>query len=51
MVSSFDPHNMCAKVESITEKLDVLRVQPGPSISKDEGLDENSSVSKAFNFS
>ena len=27
MVSSFDPHNMCAKVERITTKIDALRVQ------------------------
>src|SRR3954463_15079223 len=38
MVSSFDPHNMCAKVEKITTKMDALRVQTGPSLSKYEGF-------------
>ena len=38
MVSSFDPNNMCAKVERITEKMDALRVQTGPSPSKYQGF-------------
>ena len=38
MVSSFDPYNMCAKVERITAKLDALRVQTGPSLSKVQGF-------------
>src|SRR3954464_6562360 len=38
MVSSFDPHKMCAKVERIMEKLDALRVQTGPSLSKYKGF-------------
>src|SRR3954470_5084597 len=36
MVTSFDPHNMCAKVERVTKKKDALRVQTGPSLSKYE---------------
>src|SRR3954467_6508223 len=51
-VSSFDPHNMCAEVERITEenrmhfayKLDHLFQSTRVS-------DENSSVSNAFHFS
>ena len=38
MVSSFDPHNMCAKVERFTGKLDALHVQTGPSLSKYKGF-------------
>src|SRR3954465_10996543 len=38
MVSSFYPHNMCAKVERIKQKLDVLRVQTGPSLSNYKGF-------------
>src|SRR3954468_1365560 len=38
MVSSFDPHNMSAKVERIRQKLDALRVQTGPSLSKYKGF-------------
>ena len=34
MVSSFDPHNMCAKVERLRQKLDALHVQTGPSPSE-----------------
>ena len=37
MVSSFDQHNMCAKVERITEKM-ALCVQTGPSLSKYKGF-------------
>ena len=38
MVSSFDPHNMCAKVERITKKMDALPIQTGPSLSKYKGF-------------
>ena len=38
MVSSFDPHNVCAKVERVTTKLDALRVQTGPSLAKYKGF-------------
>ena len=38
METSFDPHNMCAKVERIMAELDALRVQIGPSLSKYEGF-------------
>ena len=51
MVSSFDTHSMCAKVERITKKLDALHVQTGPSLSKYKGFRRNSSVTKTFHFS
>ena len=38
MVSSFQPHSMCKKVERVTEKLDALRVQNGQSLSKYQGF-------------
>ena len=41
---------MYKKVERVWQKMDGLRVQTGPSRSKYEGLDENSSVAKAFHF-
>src|SRR3954468_16381654 len=50
MVSSFDPHSMCAKVERITAKLDALRVQTGPSVSKYEGFRRKLICFKGISF-
>src|ERR1041384_8331568 len=36
MVSSLNPHNMCQKLRGVRQKLDALRVQTGPSLSKYE---------------
>src|SRR3954467_14216191 len=51
MVSSFDPHNICAKVERITQKLDALRVQTRPSLSKYKGLRRKLMCYKDISFS
>src|SRR3954467_15875991 len=50
MVSSFDPHSMCAKVERIWQKLDALRVQTGPSLSKYEGFRRKLICFKGISF-
>ena len=50
MVSSFDPHNMCANVQRITAKLDALRIQTGPSLSKYEGLRRKLIYFKGISF-
>ena len=45
-------HITCVqKLRGLRQKLDALRVQTGPSLSKYEGFNGNSSVSKAFHFS
>src|SRR3954463_16018110 len=52
MVSSFDPHSMCAKVERITEKIGCTSCTNWTICFKvTRVLDENSSVSNAFHFS
>ena len=53
MVSSFDPHNMCAKVERITAKNGCTSCTNWTISFKvwSRVSDENSSVSKAFHFS
>src|SRR3954470_3037287 len=38
MVSSFDTHRMCEKLRGLRQKLDALRVQTGPSLSKYDGF-------------
>src|SRR3954470_16690145 len=50
MVSSFYPYNMCAKVERVTTKLDALRVQTGPSLSKCEGFRRKLICYKGISF-
>src|SRR3954464_8679740 len=45
-------HIACVqKLRGLRQKLDALRVQTGPSLSKYKGFTRNSSVSKAFHFS
>ena len=59
MVSSFDPHNMCAKVERITAKTGCtsctnwmhFMYKLNHRFQSKRVSDENSSVSKAFHFS
>ena len=51
IVSSFDPHNMCARVERIRQKLDALRVQTGPSLSKYKGFRRKLICYKDISFS
>src|SRR3954470_20673412 len=52
MVSSFDPHSMCAKVERITAKTVCTSCTNWTiSFRVTRVSDENSSVSKAFHFS
>src|SRR3954471_16416124 len=52
MVSSFDPHNMCAKVERITSKTGCTSCTSWTISFKVRGFsDENSTFSKAFHFS
>src|SRR3954469_1299135 len=44
-------HITCVQnLRGLRQKLDALRVQTGPSLSKECVLDENSSVTKAFHF-
>ena len=50
IVSSFYPHNMCAKVERIMAELDALRVQTGPSLSKYEGFRRKLICFKGISF-
>ena len=50
MVSSFDPHNMCAKVTRLRQKLDALRVQTGPSLSKYKGFRRKLICNKDISF-
>ena len=51
MVSSFDPHNMCAKVERITEKTGCTSCTNWTISFKVQGFwDENSSVTNTFHF-
>src|SRR4051812_19025224 len=52
MVSSFDPHIMCAKVERITAKTGCTSCTNWTISFKVRGVsDENTCVSKAFHFS
>src|ERR1043165_3056118 len=52
MVSSFDPHNMCAKVERITAKNWMQFVYKLDHLFQSTRVsDENSSVTKKFHFS
>src|SRR3954466_11072701 len=52
IVSSFDPHNMCAKVERITTKTGCTSCTNWSFSFKVQGLsDENSCVTKTFHFS
>src|SRR3954469_12908101 len=45
-------HITCVQMlRGLWQKLDALRVQTGPSLSKSRVLDENSSVTKTFHFS
>src|SRR3954462_953119 len=50
MVSSFDPHSMCAKVERITEKTGYTSCTNWTISLSTRVSYENSSVSKAFHF-
>src|SRR4051812_49546659 len=50
MVSSFGPHNQCAKDERVTKKLDALRLQTGPSLSKCEGFRRKLICYKGISF-
>ena len=44
-------HIACAKkLRGLWQKLDALRVQNGQSLSKYQGSDENSSVTKGFHY-
>src|SRR3954468_20688287 len=52
MVSSFDPHSMCAKVERVTDKKWMHFVYKLDHLFQSKRVsDKNSSVSKAFHFS
>src|SRR3954467_6310682 len=51
MVSSFDPHNMCAKVERITTKTGCTWCTMDHLFQSTKVSDENSSVTKTFHFS
>ena len=51
MVSSFDPHNMCGKVERITENWMYFVYKLDHHFQSTRVSDENSSVTKAFRFS
>src|SRR3954465_6718285 len=52
MVSSFDPHNMCAKVDRITTKTGCTSFYKLDRLIQSTRVsDENSSVTKTFHFS
>src|SRR4051812_729313 len=52
MISSFDPHNMCAKDERVTTKIGCTSCTNWTNLFQSTSvLNENSSVIKAFYFS
>src|ERR1043165_4210703 len=51
MVSSFDPHNMCEKVERITKNWMHFAYKLDHLFQSTRVSDENSSVTKTFHFS
>src|SRR3954466_2985555 len=50
MLSSFDPHNMCAKVERITTKTGCTSCKTGPSLSKYKGFSRKLICYKDISF-
>src|SRR4051812_13707440 len=51
MVSSFYPHNMCAKVETVTTKIGCTSCTNWTIFQTTSVSNENSSITKAFHFS